>query len=114
MHAEDGSYNFTTAILFSESPLRYVSQYRTVGGEFQSKKIIVMKCHVCGAKLESVVTDMPFKVTNKKIVIVEDLPIHQCSQCREFLLDDFVMERVETILEAVDTASKLEIVEYAA
>ena len=61
-------------------------------------------------------TDMPFKVTNKKIVIVEDLPIYQCSQCRcrEFLLDDFVMERVETILEAVDTASKLEVIEYAA
>ena len=73
-----------------------------------------MKCLACGAQLESVVTDMPFKVTNKKIVIVEDLPIHQCSRCREFLLDDFVMERVETILEAVDTTSKLEIVEYAA
>ena len=78
------------------------------------KEIIVMKCHVCGAKLESVVTDMPFKVTNKKIVIVEDLPIYQCSQCREFLLDDFVMERVEAILEAVDTGLKLAIVEYAA
>ena len=59
-------------------------------------------------------TDVPFKVTNKKTVIVEDLPIHQCSQCREFLLDDFVMERVEAILEAVDTVSKVEIVEYAA
>ncbi len=61
-------------------------------------------------------TDMPFKVTNKKIVIVEDLPIYQCSQCRcrEFLLDDFVMVRVEAILETVDMASKLAIVEYAA
>lgn len=59
-------------------------------------------------------TDIPFKVTTKKTVIVEDLPIHQCSQCREFLLDDFVMERVETILETVDAASKLAIVEYAA
>ena len=73
-----------------------------------------MKCHVCGAQLEPVVTDLPFKVTHKKIVIVEDLPIHQCSQCREFLLDDFVMERVETILEAVDPAAKLEVVTYAA
>ena len=73
-----------------------------------------MKCLVCGAKLESVVTDMPFKVSNKKIVIVGDLPIHQCSQCREFLLDDFVMERVETILETVNTGLKLAIVEYAA
>lgn len=73
-----------------------------------------MKCHICGARLEPIVTDLPFKVSRKKIVIVEDLPIHQCSQCREFLLDDFVMERVETILEAVDPAAKLEVVTYAA
>ena len=73
-----------------------------------------MRCHICSATFEPIVTDLPFKVTNKKIVIIEDLPIHQCSQCCEFLLDDFVMERVETILEAVDTASKLEVVEYAA
>ena len=53
-------------------------------------------------------------MTNKKIVIVEGLPIQQCSQCREFLLDDFVMERVETIFETVDTASKLKVIEYAA
>lgn len=73
-----------------------------------------MKCYICSAKLESVVTDVPFKMSSKKIVIVEDLPIYQCSQCREFLLDDFVMERVKAILETVDTASKLAIVEYAA
>ena len=73
-----------------------------------------MKCHICGAQLEPVVTDLPFKVSKKKIVIIEDLPIHQCSQCPEFLLDDFVMERVETILEAVDPAAKLEVVTYAA
>lgn len=73
-----------------------------------------MKCHVCGAKLEPVVTDLPFKVSDEKIVIVEDLPVHQCSQCREFLLDDRVMERVEKILETVGTATRLRVVKYAA
>ena len=73
-----------------------------------------MKCHVCGAELEPVVTDLPFKVSEKKIVIVEDLPVHQCSQCREFLLDDRVMERVEKILETVGTETRLQVVKYAA
>ena len=73
-----------------------------------------MKCHVCGAKLEPVVTDLPFKVSDEKIVIVEDLPVHQCSQCREFLLDDRVMERVEKILETVGTETRLQVVKYAA
>ena len=66
-----------------------------------------MECHVCGADLEPVVTDLPFKVNQKKIVIVEDLPVHQCSQCREFLLEDRVMARVETILETTGVATKL-------
>ena len=73
-----------------------------------------MKCHVCGAKLEPVVTDLPFKVSDEKIVIVEDLPVHQCSPCREFLLDDRVMERVEKILETVGTETRLQVVKYAA
>ena len=73
-----------------------------------------MKCHVCGAKLEPVVTDLPFKVSDEKIVIVEDLPVHQCNQCREFLLDDRVMERVEKILETVGTETRLQVVKYAA
>ena len=73
-----------------------------------------MKCQVCGAKLEPVVTDLPFKVRHKRIAIVEDLPVHQCSPCREFPLDDRVMERVEKILETVGTATRLEVVKYAA
>lgn len=73
-----------------------------------------MECHVCGANLEPVVTDLPFKVNQKKIVIVEDLPVHQCSQCREFLLEDRVMARVETILETTGAMTKLEVVKYAA
>ena len=32
-----------------------------------------MKCHVCGSKLAPLVTDLPFKVSEKTIVILKDL-----------------------------------------
>ncbi len=73
-----------------------------------------MKCHVCGAKMNLVVTNLPFKVNDTAIVILKDLPVQQCSNCIEYLLDDPVMERVEDILEKVDKAAELEIIKYAA
>ena len=73
-----------------------------------------MKCRTCGAKLEKVVTQLPFKVNGESIVIVKDLPVMQCSGCQEYLLEDEVMARVEELLKKADTATELEIVRYAA
>ena len=73
-----------------------------------------MKCHICGACMESMVTDLPFKISMKSIVILKDLPVQQCGNCGEYLLDDPVMERVEQILEKIDTATELEIIRFAA
>ena len=73
-----------------------------------------MKCHVCGARMESTVTDLPFKVGEQAIVILKGLPVLQCSGCSEYLLDDPVMKRVEEILEKVDIAAELEVIRYAA
>ena len=72
-----------------------------------------MKCRTCGAKLEKVVTQLPFKVNGESIVIVKDLPVMQCSSCQEYLLEDEVMARVEELLKKADTAIELEIVRYA-
>jgi len=41
------------------------------------------------------------------IVILKGLPVLQCDNCREYLLEDVVMHRV-------DTAAELEIIRYAA
>jgi YgiT-type zinc finger domain-containing protein len=73
-----------------------------------------MRCSLCGSKLSSLITDLPFKVRETSIVILKGLPVLQCDNCREYLLDDLVMSRVEEILERVDTAAELEIIRYAA
>ncbi len=73
-----------------------------------------MNCHVCGAKLRNVVTDLPFKTSERSIVILKGLPVLQCENCREFLIEDPVMERVETALAKADADVELEIVRYAA
>ena len=73
-----------------------------------------MRCHVCGSKMQSIITDLTFKVNDTKIVIMKDLPVIQCKSCSEYLLDDPVLKRVDSIIEKVDAAAELEIIRYAA
>ena len=73
-----------------------------------------MKCHVCGGSLRPVRTDLPFKVSDRTIVILKDLPVLQCGNCGEYLIEDPIMERVEGILERVNSESELEVVRFAA
>jgi len=48
------------------------------------------------------------------IVIVKDLPVLQCGNCTEYLIEDNVMRRVDQILAAVAGAAELEVIRYAA
>ena len=73
-----------------------------------------MKCHTCGSKMKSIITNLPFKVNETTIVILKDLPVLQCDSCSEYLLDDPVLKRVDEILEKVDAAAELEVIKYAA
>ncbi len=73
-----------------------------------------MKCYVCGSHLRPWITDLPFKVSDASIVILKGLPVLQCDNCSEYLLDDAVMSRVEDILQKADAAAELEIIRYAA
>ena len=73
-----------------------------------------MRCHVCGSRMQSVVTNLPFKVHESTIVILKGLPVFQCESCTEYLLDDPVMQRVDEILKKVDIAAELEVIKYAA
>lgn len=73
-----------------------------------------MKCHMCGSKLEPLITDLPFKISETTIVILKRLPLLQCENCGEYLLDNAVMERMEQMLGRVNAAAELEIIRYAA
>jgi YgiT-type zinc finger domain-containing protein len=66
-----------------------------------------VKCHVCGSELRWAVTALPFERTGKAIVIITDLPVLECGNCTEFLLEDPPMAAVEAILDRIDEAAEL-------
>jgi len=73
-----------------------------------------MNCHNCGGKLEKTVTDLPFKIRQHCIVIIKRLPVLQCQNCNEYLIEDSVMEKMDSILNRVDESIEVEILSYAA
>ena len=73
-----------------------------------------MKCTVCGAKMNSVVSDLPFKTTESSIVILKSLPVLQCENCTEYLIEDAVLSRVDEILVGISGEAELEVIRYAA
>jgi len=73
-----------------------------------------MKCAVCGAELEPGTTDLPFKISDASIVILKGLPVVQCTNCPQYLIEDHVLARVDEILAKVEGDTELEIIRYAA
>lgn len=73
-----------------------------------------MKCQVCGGDMRELVTDLPFKTRENAIVILKELPVLQCGNCQEYIIEDAVMERVEVILDKTGTTAELEVVRFAA
>ena len=73
-----------------------------------------MNCRVCGSTVRSSITDLPFKVSDRTIVILKDLPVEQCEACREYLIGDAVFAKVEVLLSGVDASAELEIIPFAA
>ena len=73
-----------------------------------------MRCTVCGARMNAVVTDLPFKLAEQRVVIIKQLPVLQCTSCREYLIEDAVMERIEALLGRTDRTAELEVLRYAA
>jgi YgiT-type zinc finger domain-containing protein len=73
-----------------------------------------MRCHTCGGALEPVTTDLPFKLNQRAIVVIRDLPVLQCGACHDYLLEDPVMARVDQILDGITEGAELEVVRFAA
>ena len=73
-----------------------------------------MKCKICESNLKNVTTDLPFKRDEHSIIIVKNLPVLQCSNCGEYLIEDNVMAWIEAAFERISPDTELEIVRYAA
>ncbi|MDI3284390.1 type II toxin-antitoxin system MqsA family antitoxin [Polyangium sp. 15x6] len=73
-----------------------------------------MMCTTCGSDLEERVTDLPFKLGDRSIVIIKDVPVLQCPHCHAYLLRDPVMAEVERLLESANEGAELAILRYAA
>ena len=56
-----------------------------------------MKCRVCGSALRGAVTNLPFKMDERTIVILKDLPVEQCESCIEYVLADAVLAGVRVV-----------------
>ncbi len=72
-----------------------------------------MICHNCGGTLEELITNLPFKVSYDCIVIIKGLPVLQCQNCNEYVIKDAVMEKLDVILDNIDTSAELEVLSYA-
>ncbi len=73
-----------------------------------------MKCTVCGARMNAISTDLPFKLSDDRIVILKQLPVLQCEACCEYLIEDAVMARIDILLARGDSTAELEVIRYAA
>lgn len=82
--------------------------------ERHEKKDWFMNCHVCGAAMYETVTNLPFKLSATTIAIVKHVPVFECSNCREYLLGDKTVQRVEEVLSTVDETTELGVVDFAA
>lgn len=45
---------------------------------------------------------------------IKDLPVWECANCSELLLEDEVIARVEELISRVDEAAELQVVTFAA
>ena len=59
-------------------------------------------------------TDLPFKLGDRSLVIIKSLPVLLCKNCIEYMLEDPVLATVTQILDGADDASELRVVKYAA
>jgi YgiT-type zinc finger domain-containing protein len=64
--------------------------------------------------MRAITTDLPFKLSEERIVILKQLPVLQCEACREYLIEDTVMARIDILLAQRDGTAELEVIRYAA
>jgi YgiT-type zinc finger domain-containing protein len=66
------------------------------------------------SEIKKTITNLPFKLKQGSIIIIKHLPVLQCENCSDYLIEDAVMDKVDKLLTRVDTAVEVEILNYAA
>jgi len=84
-----------------------------MGSRWQDKEN-AMNCHTCGNDLMKVTTDLPFKTDIHAIIIIKNLPVLQCGNCSEYLIEDQIMQRVDDIISNMNRGAEVEILNFAA
>ena len=64
--------------------------------------------------MNSVISDLPFKTTESSIVILKSLPVLQCENCPEYLIENAVLSRIDEILVGISGEAELEVIRCAA
>ena len=49
---------------------------------------------------------------NNSIVIIKKLPILQCENCIEYLIEDSIMKKVDNILNKTNEKAEIEVISY--
>ena len=71
-----------------------------------------MICNNCGNNLENLITNLPFNLNDDCIVIIKRLPVLQCRNCYEYVIEDKILKKVDVILNKINTTAELEILSY--
>jgi YgiT-type zinc finger domain-containing protein len=61
-----------------------------------------------------IITDLPFKTDIHAIIIIKNLPVLQCGNCSEYLIEDQIMQKVDDIINRMDRGAEVEILNFAA
>jgi YgiT-type zinc finger domain-containing protein len=57
-------------------------------------------------------TDLPFKRSDRSIIVIKSMPVLRCDNCTEYSVEDPVMATVEQIIDAADEAAELSGITY--
>lgn len=47
-----------------------------------------MTCHLCSGQMNKVKADLPFKIGETAVIIIDGLPVLQCDDCQEYIIED--------------------------
>ena len=60
-----------------------------------------MLCPLCKGNMEKNVTNIPYRLSEKKLVVMLDVPALVCAQCGDEYIEIDVVRKVEKVLDRV-------------